>query len=102
MTLPHFGHVKDVVSYVSLVAAIFAVVEAIFAISRVIRSDPTDRAFRFVVLALATFFFGGLVVRILGVSLPALIAWILLFWSLTGCAVYFGMAKWLARRRRPS
>jgi hypothetical protein len=100
MALPHFGYLGRVGSFVSLVAVILGVAYVIVWFVQSIRRDPHDRVLRFDALALVTLFLGLPLLKALGFWWPLDLIWLALFFGLTGCAVFFGVAGWLRQRRQ--
>jgi hypothetical protein len=75
MSLPHFGHVGYVGSFLLLVAAVFLVLNTTLWFVPAIRRDPQDRVLRFDALALGTLSLGiaaPKTVRFLAARLPYL------------------------------
>jgi hypothetical protein len=103
MTLPHFGHLGYIGSFVSLVALIFDVLCVIVWFVQSIRTEPRDRVVRFQALAFGTLFLGLLLGKVFGFWLPGALIWLVLFFVLTTCVVYFGITTWLRRgKQRPT
>jgi phosphoglycerol transferase MdoB-like AlkP superfamily enzyme len=100
MTLPHIPS-GPVASFVLLAATILEVISAVVWFVQGIRRDPQDRVLRFQALAFGTFFLGLLVLKRFGSWWPLDLIWLALFFSLTGCVVYFGATEWLRRRKGP-
>lgn len=65
-----------------------------------IRRSPGDRVLLFEFLALASFFFGALALRILGFVWQEALIWILLFFTFTLLAAYSGFTNWRRRKRK--
>jgi hypothetical protein len=67
-----------------------------------IRRDLKDRVLLFEGLALATFFLGLVVLKMVGVYWPAITIWLGLFVAFTASAAYLGVSNWLSRRKKAS
>lgn len=65
-----------------------------------IRRNLKDRVLLFEGLALATFFLGLVVLKMVGVYWPMIIIWLGLFVALTASAIYLGVSNWLSRRKK--
>lgn len=96
MTLSHFGRLWSDVDLPIEVALVVA------AILGAIRRNPKDRVLLFEFLALASLVLGAISLKMIGISLIGIVAWLLLFFGFTFLAAYFGYSNWRLRRRKSS
>ena len=78
------------------------VVMAVVAILGAIRRNPGDRVLLFEFLTLASFVLGAFSLKMIGISLLGIVAWLLLFFAFTFLAAYFGYINWRHRRTKTS